>query len=567
MINKNIIISIGILIILSVLFDRFLRKTQLSSVLNENFEVNNTNVDPGPKYSPSGESYVDYSVDFNNFKLRLANGYFKINNVGDAFLSYIGLLTIVITKNDYRDNPFDTIENIDNCLRKWTHFKYDGKFYKFITPEKNTEEGFVTIYRHFEYGDPNAQFSSGEYNRSALEDRGLPNDSISAFDIPEGFELILYKHVNFDTELGRFTGPKKSTLKSTNYDNQVSSLKVNWLKTEIEYIKEDDNGTITIEIQFESVEDDEPVSFKNELILSELSFYIGPYENANEFTEERATEYATDLLSKLGEINNGVACGWHYNEETGGAAGYFSEILNDVEWQNKNPELYTSLSSFICPSYMPVCTGQRRTGIVPGKCITLKDNCNNGIVDNMMGIERPPWDTTKIVDTEGIISASIIKKNIANREALKSTIDKLSYVLDEPSIETFQNEEDEEETCKFHIENKCYDQYVEVDKKYYDTGANIFNNIFPTTDQNVFKKICYDITHWISKNIVYLLSYKFIVGGLAALLYWSVNPHLDFQIRVFKSFIAFVFCEIYLLYNVYKHILKPTITERIPVLA
>ena len=106
-----------------------------------------------------------------------------------------------------------------------------------------------------------------------------------------------------------------------------------------------------------------------------------------------------------------------------------------------------------------------------------------------------------------------------------------------------------------------------VDKNYYDTGANIFNNIFPSTDPNVFKKTCYDVTHWVSKNIVYLLFYKLIVGGIAALFYWFVNPSLDFQIRVFKSFIAFVFCEIYLIYNVYKHILKPTFMTRTPIMA
>ena len=271
-----------------------------------------------------------------------------------------------------------------------------------------------------------------------------------------------------------------------------------------------------------------------------------------------AKEFASELLGGLGNVNNGVPCGWHYNEETGEAAGYFSEILNDKDWQRDNEELYNSLSKFICPSYMPVCTGQRRSGIVPGKCITLKDNCNNSVVDRMMGLPERTYDPVKIVDPYEIKYNNVISKNIANKEVLGETIKKLTDVLDEPSIETFENAE---KTCNFHIENKCYDQYLEVDKNYYDTGAEIFNNIFPETDQDVFKKTCYNITHWISKNIVYLLFYKLIVGGFAALLYWFINPDLDFQIRIFKSFIAFIFSEIYLLYNVYKHILKPTFTS------
>ena len=251
-----------------------------------------------------------------------------------------------------------------------------------------------------------------------------------------------------------------------------------------------------------------------------------------------------------------------YNEVTCGANGYYSEIIKEKTWQSENPEVDISVSKSICPSFMHLCTGQRRTGIVPGKCSALKDNCNNRLIDNMMGVETNPWDSTGIVDDEEIKYENVIKKNIANRDALTNTIDKLSYIFDEPSIETFENAADNIENCNFHIENKCYDQYVEVDKNYYDTGAEIFNNVFPTTDQDIFKKTCYTITHWISKNIVYLLFYKLIVGGIGALLYWSINPHLDFQIRVFKSFIAFVFCEIYLLYNVYKHIIEPSITQR-----
>jgi hypothetical protein len=526
MLNKNIVISIGILIILSVLFERFLSKT----VLKENFEDNNTDVDPGPKCSQNGESCVDYSADFNSFKLNLTSGFFKLINADDSFMPYKGKLTIVFTKDDYRDSPFDTKDNILNSFRKWQYFKYDNKFYKIVIPE-----------------DDSAVLVSGNNN---TEPEPEPNPGVCV-----GTDELDLTDKNCKTNY-----PDVSKKDACNAD-----LWCEWsegFQNKNDTTETFQNNTITLEFEFRSYMENETINFKDELVLSELSFYIGPYDNGNEFTKDRANQYATDLLSNLGEINNGVACGWHYNEETGGANGYFSEIINDKTWQNENPELYTSLSKFICPSYMPICTGQRRTGIVPGKCISLKDNCNNRVIDNMMGVETNPWDSTGIVDDEEIKYENVIKKNIANRDALTNTIDKLSYIFDEPSIETFENAEDNIETCNFHIENKCYDQYVEVDKNYYDTGAEIFNNVFPTTDQDIFKKTCYTITHWISKNIVYLLFYKLIVGGIGALLYWSINPHLDFQIRVFKSFIAFVFCEIYLLYNVYKHIIEPSITQR-----
>ena len=61
--------------------------------------------------------------------------------------------------------------------------------------------------------------------------------------------------------------------------------------------------------------------------------------------------------------------------------------------------------------------------------------------------------------------------------------------------------------------------------------------------------------------MVYISIYKLIIGLMAAILYWSLNPNIDFQIRVFKSFIAFIFSEIYMIYNVYIHIIKPSLMK------
>jgi len=587
MFNKNLVILIGLLIILSVLFERF--KTPLP-LLRERFsnEVGTPNLeyDPDPKYNSDKTSYVDYSSDYSNFTLKLSNGFFKLKNTDDAFTSYNGKITIQFTQNDYRETPFDTQENIINCFRKWQYFKYNGDMYRMTIPKDETEvvvsgNNADASYKTNGNGNGNTNNNIRKSQMEELiqeaEETGeqiSPENTLNALTV--GGTCVptdAAANVAGASIVCSNLGPAgKETCNDTIGDGGVQVCE--WIEDEgfqnknntIEHFQ---NDIITLVFEFQSVVENQAIEFQDELILSELMFYTGPYGNTNTFTDDTAADFASGLVGDLGNVNSGVPCGWHYDEDDGEvvASGYFSEILNDKEWQKDNPELYTSLSKFICPSYLPVCTGQRSSGIVAGKCITLKDDCNNSVVDNMMKLPPRTYEPTTIADPYEVKYTNVISKNIANKEALNSTINKLTYVLDEPTIETFENAEDSETTCKFHIENKCYDQYVEVDKNYYDTGANIFNNIFPSTDPNVFKKTCYDVTHWVSKNIVYLLFYKLIVGGIAALFYWSVNPSLDFQIRVFKSFIAFVFCEIYLLYNVYKHILNPTFMKRTPIMA
>jgi hypothetical protein len=548
MFNKNLVILIGLLIILSVLFERFKSPLpRLSERFSNESGTSNVTYDLEPKYNSDKTSYVDYSSDYSNFTLKLSNGFFKLKNTDDAFTSYTGKITIQLTQNDYRDTPFDTQENIINCFRKWQYFKYNSDIYIMTIPN-----------------DENEVVVSG--NNADILYREDTSTAGGTCDVTDAAVNV----ANADTICSTLGTLGKEKCNDSIGDGGVQVCEWNedeGFQNKNNMIEHFQNDIITLVFEFQSVVENQALGFQDELVLSELMFYTGPYGNTNTFTDDTATDFASGLVGDLGNVNSGVPCGWHYDEDTGEAAGYFSEILNDKEWQTDNPELYTSLSQFICPSYLPVCTGQRSSGIVAGKCITLKDDCNNSVVDNMMGVPPRTYEPTTIVDPYEVTYTNVITKNIANKEALNSTINKLTYVLDEPTIETFENAEDSETTCTFHIENKCYDQYVEVDKNYYDTGANIFNNIFPSTDPNVFKKTCYDVTHWVSKNIVYLLFYKLIVGGIAALFYWFVNPSLDFQIRVFKSFIAFVFCEIYLIYNVYKHILKPTFMTRTPIMA
>ena len=193
---------------------------------------------------------------------------------------------------------------------------------------------------------------------------------------------------------------------------------------------------LTMIVDFEPADENNIFEVSESVVLSELSFYVNQYEG---LLSDDQVKDATDLLGNLGEINNGLPCGWHYDKETGQAGGYFSDILNDTDWQTSNPELYASLSKYVCPSYLPVCTGQRTTGIVPGKCVTFKENCNNKIVDDIMGYERVDYSTVKRKTDETIKYENIIQ-NLANREVLTDTIEKLKDVLENPSIETFENE-------------------------------------------------------------------------------------------------------------------------------
>ena len=268
--------------------------------------------------------------------------------------------------------------------------------------------------------------------------------------------------------------------------------------------------------------------------------------------------------------------------------GYYSDVLNDTEWQEAYPELYNTLSKYICPSFCQFVQ-DNGNGIVAGNCISLDTNCNNSIVDNLMGIPQRTYDPVNISteDDEVIENAGIVAKNIANHEALSNTISKLLYTFNKPSIETFENANDttgsvvnnsentEEGTdtdadtdaeCEFNIETKCYNQYVEANKNYYTTGADTFNNIFASVDKDVFLNIYNNLKSYISDRMGLIKYVKLISGIIAIILCWSVNSDSDIRIRIFKSFIAFIFSEIYVLYSIYKYILQPAFATRTPVL-
>ena len=155
-----------------------------------------------------------------------------------------------------------------------------------------------------------------------------------------------------------------------------------------------------------------------------------------------------------------------------------------------------------------------------------------------MGIENSMYSIIETTTGDDLTYNTIVQKNTANTDALSSTVVKISDILETPSIEGFENNNNtnnnnnnndvdkEDALCKFYIENKCYDQYVDADKNYYESVASIFNSIFPNLDVDIFKNTFYDITKWFADNFTYILLYKLVIGTLAAILFWSLNPFI-----------------------------------------
>jgi hypothetical protein len=205
----------------------------------------------------------------------------------------------------------------------------------------------------------------------------------------------------------------------------------------------------------------------------------------------------------------------------------------------------------------------------------MKDNCNNDIIDKIIGIDSPTYDTVGIAAHAKQYPTSLIQKNKYNSQNLRYGVNIIQGIMHDtpttqggkqiPTMEAFTNDittpdtdtDIEENACKYKIENKCYDQYVNADEIYYDTGAGIFESVFPSTDKNVFSKQCHTVTKWISENMTYLLLWKCATGLCAFALYYSMDAHGDYRIKVFKGFIALMFSELYLMYCIYKLLIKP----------
>ena len=296
------------------------------------------------------------------------------------------------------------------------------------------------------------------------------------------------------------------------------------------------------------------------------------YKNA-EFENATST-----LLSGDPDIDNaigeGIKCLWHYDKETGKPGGRLSGVMNDKEWQDRNSELYAKLKNFVCPVDIPVCSGQKIGGLEVGKCIDTRAQCNHHmdvLLDQELKVSYE--DNIEEEKKNKFPLYQLREKNIKNKQSVQTASSVINMILHPgdnpmastpmPIMETFENNtnngnntNNDGNTCKYRIENKCYDQYIQSDKLYYDEGAKVFHSVFPKADENVFVSACYQSTKWFSDNLTKMLVIKAITGFLAFVLYWSINQKLDIPIRLFKAFMAFIFSEIYLLYKTWDLIIK-----------
>ena len=80
--------------------------------------------------------------------------------------------------------------------------------------------------------------------------------------------------------------------------------------------------------------------------------------------------------------------------------------------------------------------------------------------------------------------------------------------------------------------------------------------MFPNASNNIVVEKCSEITKKLFDNLPYIIIWKTLTGALAAFLYWSLTVGEQFSLKVFKTFIVFIFSEIYLIYQFYELIWK-----------
>jgi hypothetical protein len=518
-----IILSIGIILTILVLLHRrnyegfeTTENTTTENTTTENTTTENTtteSISEPLKYCNSDyTTCITYSVDGTELNITTLNGSIYMGNADtSSTLSELGRLTIQFSTDDSLSSllPFDDPDVADDRLQKWKYFDYDGITYKLVgwNEVSATDQ---TLYRRLPVS-------------TAIDDE-------------------LYKYQYF----------------------------------------------------FKTVSGDS-VNMPDEIYLSEITFRISEY-NATDVSElgtESGTLSATDFTAEVRaledtlagsgltvDVNGGIPCGWHYDPSTGQAGGYFADTLNSTDFQTNYSEDYGILKSYICPDYLPTCTGQRSTGIVLGKCISTEDDCNNSSIDEIMGIEKPTYSTVTVEPESDPVATTLAQKNQYNSQNLQYGIQTMSSILHEnfenannnfatntnntntntatnSTINTSTSVADTD-SCSYRIENKCYDQYVNSDKLYYETGAGIFKSVFPGVGSNYMDDTYNAFTDWLAANMTAIIMWK-VFSGLAAFALQYSTDMGDYRIKIFRGFIAFIFSELYLIYSVYKHIIKPHI--------
>lgn len=538
----------------------------------ENFTTSEPSTDtifPSPEENSAPLSYIKYNSELTEFTLSLFSGLITLRNQDTSKdVDTTGRMTIQFSGDDQRypvfTNSADNTSAVDftwtdasgtdnngkSCLEIWNSCEtttssvdYKTEMQTNLRKIVTTVENTLSRYKYFIYED--VVYEIVPWRSLATDADPMGSAATTCFQrtpCPVSYSYMLYINEDFDS-WSFFFQP---------YNSDVS-------------------------VTFSEDVNINEIVFKTDLSSDTVAAGIdyGMDDIVNLFTSGvNDLETADGLV----EVNNGVPCGWHYDATTGQAAGYFSETLNDPNWQQTNAADYATLKNYICPSYLPTCTGQLATGIVMGKCISLDDECNSTTMDNIIGVEPPDYSTSDTTETTeySIDPSSIAEKNLLNIQNLSYATNVMNDIIhDSGAIEMFTNTTNTADspdttgspdtidgTCTYRIENKCYDQYVNADKLYYETGASIFSSVFPTVESDFLKNTFSDISCWVSSNLTTILWWKILSGLFVCAMYYTTSVTGDYRIKIFKSFIAFLFSEFYLLYYVYRYILRSGYTPK-----
>ena len=84
----------------------------------------------------------------------------------------------------------------------------------------------VTVFQHCSYGGYSMTLGEGSYKLSALKALSISNDDLSSIKVPSGYKVVLYEHDNFAGKTLTLTETNDSCLTDNNFNDTVSSIKV-----------------------------------------------------------------------------------------------------------------------------------------------------------------------------------------------------------------------------------------------------------------------------------------------------------------------------------------------------
>lgn len=119
--------------------------------------------------------------------------------------------------------------------------QYDSQFMDYVVGSATTSSGNtstgnngttgstsqgngVTMYTDANYSGKAVTFGVGEYNMSAMQNAGIPNDAISSIKVPLGYKLTVFWDINFSGSSKVFAGD--SSYVGNDWNDQITSFKV-----------------------------------------------------------------------------------------------------------------------------------------------------------------------------------------------------------------------------------------------------------------------------------------------------------------------------------------------------